>query len=52
MPSYHTVTSNGLFLFNSFEERGVQRFGFQNYFKANQVAECENYVQLLESSIK
>ena len=36
MPSYLTVTSNGLFLFKSFEERGVHKLVFQDYFKTNQ----------------
>ena len=36
MPSYLTVTSNGLFLIKSFEERGVHKLVFQDYFKTNQ----------------
>ena len=35
MSSNFTVTSIGLFLFKSFEERGHQSSVFQNYFKTN-----------------
>ena len=30
MPSYLTVTNNGLFLFKPFEERGVQKSVFND----------------------
>lgn len=35
MPLYITVTSNGLFLFKSSEEKCVQNSAFENYFKTN-----------------
>ena len=38
MSSYPSITSNGLFLFKSFEERGVQKSVYQDYFRANQIA--------------
>ena len=46
MSSYLTVTSSGLFLFKYFEERGVQKFAFQNYFKTNQMAGKDDYAKL------
>ena len=46
MSSYLTVTSNSLFLFNSFEERGVQKSVFQDYFKTNLIARSGNYTNL------
>ena len=47
MSSYLTVTSNGFFLFKSFEERCVQKCVFQDYFKANQTAANGDYVKML-----
>ena len=44
--AYLTVTSNGLFLFESFEERGVQKSVFQDYFKANHIAETGDNTNL------
>ena len=40
---YLTVTSNGLFLFKSFEERVAQKSVFQDYFKTNQTAKSGDY---------
>ena len=46
MPSYITLTSNGSFLFKSFEEKGVQKFLFQDFFKANQIAGSGDYAKI------
>ena len=46
MLSYFTVTSNGLFLFKSFEERGVQKSLFQNYIKTNQLTGSGDYAKM------
>ena len=46
MPSYLTVTSNGLFLCKSFEERDVQKSVFQDYFKTNQIAASGDYAKM------
>ena len=40
---YLTVTSNGLFLFESFEERVAQKSVFQDYFKTNHTAKSGDY---------
>ena len=37
---------NGLFLFKSFEERGVQKSVSQDYFKTNQVAGSGDYAKM------
>lgn len=45
-PSYLTVTSSVLFVCLSFEERCVQKFVFQDYFKINQIngsGYCTNF---------
>ena len=46
MPLYLTVTSNGLFLFKSVEERGVQKTVFEDYFKTNQITESGGYAEM------
>ena len=46
MSLYLTVTSNGLFLFEPFEERDVQKSVFEDYFKANQIAASGDYVKM------
>ena len=46
MPSYLTVTSNGLFLLKSFDDRGVQKSTFEDNFKANQLAESSDYAKM------
>lgn len=43
MPSYISVTSNDLFFLKSFEERGAQKYIFQEYFKENQIAGSSDY---------
>ena len=45
MHPYLTVKSNGLFSFESFEERGFQKSVFQDYFKTNQIARSGDYMQ-------
>ena len=47
IPSYLTVTSNGLFLFKSFDDRGVQKSVFLDYSTANQLAESDDYEKMI-----
>ena len=47
MPSYLTVANNRLFLLKSFEERDVQKFVFQDYFKASQITGTDDYAKML-----
>ena len=42
MPSYLSVTGNCLFLFEPFEERGVQMSVYEGYFRVNQTAGTAN----------
>ena len=49
MPSYLTVTSNGLFLFTSFEEGGVQKSDcFSSFLKANQIAGSGDFPKIFD----
>lgn len=47
MPSYLTITSNGLFLFKLIKDSGVQKTFFQDYFKTNQIAGSGDFAKLL-----
>ena len=48
MNSYLTVTSNGLHLLKSFEERDAQKSSdFQNYFKASQIVRNDDFSKVL-----
>ena len=52
MPSYVTVTSNGLFSFKSFEDRDVQKSAFQDYFKTNHIAGSSEYPKMFNEIIQ
>ena len=48
MNSYLTVTSNGLHLLKSFEERDAQKSNdFQDYFKANEIVRNDDFSKVL-----
>ena len=48
MNSYLTVTSNGLHLVKSFEERDAQKSNdFQDYFKANEIVRNDDFSKVL-----
>ena len=44
--SYLTLRDNGLFLFISFEDRGVHKSVFQDYFKTNQITGKGDYAKI------
>ena len=46
IPSYVTLLSNSLILFKSFEERGVQKPVFKDYFKTKEVTGSGDYAKL------
>ena len=46
MLSYLAVTSKSLFLFKSFENRGIQKSVFEDYFKTNQIAGSGNHAKM------
>ena len=52
MLSYLTVTNNGLFLLKSFEKRDVQKFLFQDYFKANQINGTDDYAKFFHGKFR
>ena len=46
MSSCLAVRGNGLFLFISFEDRGVHKSVFQDYFKTNQITGKGDYAKI------
>ena len=44
--SYLTILSNNFFLFKSFEEKGVQKSVFKDYFITNKIAGSGGYAKM------
>ena len=52
MPSYFSVTNNGLFLFKPVEESGVQKSVFKDCFKTNKRAGSGDYAKMLHGKYR